>query len=92
VLLGVLAVLNEHPEIKKVRVEGHTDSRGIPAKNKALSAARAASVVKWLVGHGIESARLASAGFGQELPVDTNDTDAGRQNNRRVEFHIEEKP
>ncbi|HEU4403912.1 MAG TPA: OmpA family protein [Polyangiaceae bacterium] len=92
VLLGVLAVLNDHPEIKKVRVEGHTDNRGVPAKNKKLSAARAASVVKWLVGHGVDPARLASAGFGQELPVDTNATDEGRQNNRRVEFHIEEKP
>jgi outer membrane protein OmpA-like peptidoglycan-associated protein len=89
VLLGVLNVLNTHPEIKKVRVEGHTDNRGVPAKNKKLSAARAASVVKWLVGHGVDPARLASAGFGQELPVDDNKTEAGRQNNRRVEFHIE---
>ena len=89
ILGGVAAVLKDHKEIKKVRVEGHTDNRGNAAANKALSAARAAAVVRWLTGKGIEAARLSPAGFGQEKPVDSNDTDGGRQNNRRVEFHIE---
>ncbi len=89
-LEAVRSVLTAHPEIKKVRVEGHTDNRGGAAMNKKLSAARAASVVKWLVGHGIDAATLSSEGFGQERPIDTNETDAGRKNNRRVEFHIED--
>ncbi|MCC6645431.1 MAG: OmpA family protein [Polyangiaceae bacterium] len=89
ILTAVTAVLKEHAEIKKVRVEGHTDSKGAAGANKALSQARAASVVKWLVSHGIDSKRLYPKGFGQERPIDSNDTDAGRQNNRRVEFHID---
>ena len=57
--------------------------------NKTLSAQRAASVVTWLASHGVDKSRLSSEGFGMEKPIDTNDTPAGRQNNRRVEFHIE---
>lgn len=89
VLDAVLKVLNAHPEITKLRVEGHTDNRGAAAMNKKLSADRAASVVKWLTSKGIAASRLTSAGFGPERPLDTNDTEQGRQNNRRVEFHIE---
>ena len=85
-----MKVLTDHPEIKKLRVEGHTDNQGPAAYNKQLSASRAASVVKWLTSHGIEKDRLTSEGLGMEKPIDTNDTPAGRQNNRRVEFHIVE--
>lgn len=91
-LLGAVAkMLKDHAEIKKVRVEGHTDNVGVPASNKTLSNARAASVVAWLAGHGIERTRLVSAGYGQDSPIDTNDTPEGRQNNRRVEFRILEQ-
>jgi outer membrane protein OmpA-like peptidoglycan-associated protein len=89
VLEAVLEVLKGHPDIKKVRVEGHTDDRGAAAMNKKLSADRAAAVVKWLVGHGIDKSRLASEGFGPERPLDNNTTEEGRRQNRRVEFHIE---
>jgi len=58
--------------------------------NKKLSEGRAASVVAWLTSHGIDAARLSSAGYGLERPLDSNATEAGRKNNRRVEFHIEE--
>jgi len=88
-LNAVVAILNEHPEIKNVRVEGHTDNRGGAAMNMGLSSRRAASVVKWLVSHGIDKGRLVSKGFGLTRPLDSNDTEEGRQNNRRVEFHIE---
>jgi OmpA-OmpF porin, OOP family len=64
---------------------------GIKALNKTLSTARAASVVKWLTGHGVDKKRLVSAGFGQDRPIATNDTDEGRRDNRRVEFHIVEE-
>jgi outer membrane protein OmpA-like peptidoglycan-associated protein len=89
ILLAVKNVLTEHPEIAKLRVEGHTDNKGNAAMNKKLSADRAASVVKWLTKNGIAKERLGSAGFGQDKPIDTNNTDDGRKNNRRVEFHIE---
>ena len=49
---------------------------------------RTAAVRTWLVEHGIEAKRLSSQGFGPDKPIDDNDTDEGRQNNRRVEFHI----
>jgi outer membrane protein OmpA-like peptidoglycan-associated protein len=90
ILNAVLTVLTSHPEITHVSVEGHTDNVGAAAMNKSLSGRRAASVVDWLVKHGIDKARLSSVGFGMERPIDSNDTPEGRQNNRRVEFHIED--
>ena len=89
ILTAVKQVLVDHPEIVKVRIEGHTDNKGSAKYNKALSGRRAQSVVKWFIGHGIDKKRLYAQGFGMEKPIDTNDTDEGRQNNRRVEFHIE---
>jgi OmpA-OmpF porin, OOP family len=91
ILNAVLAVLNEHPEFTKLGVEGHTDNRGAANHNLDLSRRRAASVMKWLTDHGIAKTRLSSQGFGMTKPIDSNDTDAGRQNNRRVEFHILEQ-
>ena len=90
ILQAVLEILKTHPEVKKVSVEGHTDSVGNPQFNKTLSANRAASVVKWLVTHGIDKARLTSAGFGPDRPIADNATDDGKRQNRRVEFHIVE--
>ncbi len=89
-LEAVAKILTDHPEIKKIRVEGHTDNKGAKAYNKQLSQKRAASVMKWLTTKGkIKANRLGSAGYGDEKPIDSNDTDDGRQNNRRVEFVIE---
>jgi len=89
VLQAVLDILKAHTEITKVSVEGHTDNKGARALNTKLSKDRAAAVVKWLVDHGVATGRLTSQGFGPDRPLDTNDTDQGRQNNRRVEFHIQ---
>ncbi len=89
ILLAVKKVLDEHPEIKKVRVEGHTDNQGAAAANKKLSLARAASIVKWLTDHKIAKDRLTSAGLGLEKPIGDNKSEEGRKQNRRVEFHIE---
>jgi OOP family OmpA-OmpF porin len=89
---AVAKALKEHPEIKHLRVEGHTDNKGAAAMNKDLSKRRAASVVAALVKAGVEKSRLASQGFGQEKPLDSNATEEGRAANRRVEFHIEETP
>jgi outer membrane protein OmpA-like peptidoglycan-associated protein len=88
VLQAVLKILNEHKEITLISVEGHTDNRGTRELNIGLSRDRAASVVQWLVYHGVSRDRLTSAGFGPDRPIADNNTDAGRQKNRRVEFHI----
>jgi outer membrane protein OmpA-like peptidoglycan-associated protein len=91
ILEAVLAFLKAHPELKRVRVEGHTDDVGGVEFNRKLSDGRAASVRKWLVTHGIDGSRLTSHGFGQERPVDSNATEEGRRNNRRVEFHTDQE-
>jgi outer membrane protein OmpA-like peptidoglycan-associated protein len=88
ILEAVRAVLEENPQIKKLRVEGHTDNRGGRGMNVGLSRRRAAAVVQWLVDNGINQERLTSQGLGPDKPVESNDSDTGRQNNRRVEFHI----
>lgn len=87
----VANVLKEHPEILKIRVEGHTDSRGSKAFNTRLSQNRADSVVKALVSRGIDENRLEPKGFGPDVPIADNGTDEGRQRNRRVQFTIIEK-
>lgn len=88
VLTSVMEVLQAHKEVTKLEVRGHTDSRGGAAANLNLSKRRAASVMKWLVAHGVAPERLGSNGFGQTRPIDTNDSEEGRKNNRRVEFRI----
>jgi len=88
-LAEVARVLNDHAEIKRVTVEGHTDSTGGAELNKVLSQRRAEAVVSWLVEHGVSMARLSARGMGKDEPLMPNDTDAGRAANRRVEFHIE---
>jgi outer membrane protein OmpA-like peptidoglycan-associated protein len=93
ILEAVAGIMKEHPEIKKIRIEGHTDNRGGRAYNLGLSRRRAASVVKWLttIG-GIEKSRMTSEGYGFERPLEDNATEEGRRENRRVEFHIVEPP
>lgn len=82
------AVLVAHPELKKLRVEGHTDSAAKAEANVKLSQARADAVKAALVLRGVEAARLEAVGYGSEKPQDTNDTAEGREANRRVEFTI----
>ena len=60
----------------------------MPEKNKKLSQERADSVKAYLVKKGVADGRLRSVGFGQEKPAQSNDTPAGREFNRRVEFNI----
>jgi outer membrane protein OmpA-like peptidoglycan-associated protein len=88
-MLGeIAALLKATPAIKKMMIEGHTDNRGDAAMNLDLSKRRAASVKTWLIQRGIDSARLDSEGYGLTRPIQTNDTNDGRQANRRVEFKI----
>jgi outer membrane protein OmpA-like peptidoglycan-associated protein len=87
-LTQVASTLKAHLEIKKLRVEGHTDSQGNEASNLELSQRRAFSVRRFLSERGIDLARLEAQGFGQVRPVANNATAAGREMNRRVEFVI----
>jgi OOP family OmpA-OmpF porin len=78
-------VLTEHTEIR-IEISGHTDTNGEREHNLDLSKRRAESVKKYLVEHGIDETRITTIGHGPDKPVDTNDTEKGRANNRRIEF------
>jgi outer membrane protein OmpA-like peptidoglycan-associated protein len=90
-LANIAQVLTVHPEIALIQIEGHTDTVGKPEQNKKLSQDRAESVKAWLVKKGVADGRLRAVGFGQEKPAQPNDTPAGREFNRRVEFNIVSK-
>lgn len=90
VLETLLKFLQEHPEITRVRVEGHTDSRASDEHNDELSAKRSLAVCDWLVDRGIDHLRVVAVGFGEKKPIAPNDTAAGRSDNRRTEFHVME--
>lgn len=80
-------IMKDNPEIR-VEISGHTDNVGSASYNKKLSKARAKAVVDYLVEKGIEENRMEYAGYGFEKPIATNETEEGRQKNRRTEFKI----
>lgn len=80
-------IFNEYPDTD-ILVVGFTDSKGSDAYNQGLSERRANSVVSYLKSKGIKSSRLSSIGQGESNPRGDNDTEAGRAQNRRVEFGI----
>ncbi len=86
----LIKLLNDNPTIK-IELGSHTDSKGSDDYNWKLSDSRSKSVVDYLIGKGISTARLVAKGYGETKPIDTNETDDGRQNNRRTEFKILEK-
>ena len=71
-----------------IDVLGHTDSTGSDAYNQGLSARRAQSVASYLSQRGVQPARMATRGYGESAPIATNETDAGRAANRRVEIKV----
>jgi len=87
VLADIINILNEYPTAK-FTVEGHTDSVGSEKLNQGLSEKRALSVKDYLVENGIDEFRLSALGYGESKPIDTNNTRAGRANNRRVEINL----
>lgn len=87
ILDNVAKIMKDNPEYK-LDIHGHTDSQGDDAKNMILSKDRAASVKAYLVAKGIEAGRMDTEGFGETEPKATNDTPAGRAENRRVEFKV----
>jgi outer membrane protein OmpA-like peptidoglycan-associated protein len=72
----------------KIQVNGHTDNVGDATKNKALSEARAKAVYEYLTSKGVAADRLSYKGFGDTRPVASNDSDEGKQKNRRTDFII----
>lgn len=87
VLDDVAQVMRDYPKVR-VEVGGHTDNVGDDNQNQALSKSRADAVFEYLLGKGIAANRMVTIGYGETRPIDTNRTDAGRLNNRRVEFII----
>ena len=70
----------------RIEIGGHTDSQGSTALNQRLSRARAEAVLDALMARGVALDRLAARGYGEEQPVASNETEAGRALNRRIEF------
>ena len=92
ILNQVARLLKQRPDIKLVQVEGHTDSQGSSAYNLDLSQRRAQAVLDYLVKAGVAKDRMVARGFGEEVPIESNETEEGRARNRRVEFVILEGP
>lgn len=90
VLNTLLQFLNEHTEVTRLRIEGHTDSTASDEYNQELSARRALAVCNWLVDRNIEHTRLLAVGFGESKPRAPNEVAVGRAENRRTEFHVAE--
>ena len=84
----IAATIIAHPSLLKIRVEGHTDNVGGGEVNRQLSEERSQAVMNYLVASGVGAERLDARGFGESYPIDSNETDSGRANNRRVEFII----
>jgi outer membrane protein OmpA-like peptidoglycan-associated protein len=76
----------------KLQLEGHTDSIGTDEINQKLSEQRANAVREFLVSEGVPAANVTARGFGKTQPVASNDTAAGRQQNRRVELVVSGEP
>ena len=87
VLKSIAAILKEYPTAK-FSIEGHTDATGADTLNKNLSEERANAVKNFLVENGIAADRLTATGYGKDKPIDSNDNESGRSNNRRVEVKL----
>lgn len=91
VLDDIANVMVKYPETK-IEVQGHTDNVGSDASNLTLSQLRAQSVSSYLTSRGVDSNRIKSVGYGESMPIASNDTPAGREANRRVEIKIIPNP
>jgi len=89
-LSDISAVLNEYHKTAVI-IQGHTDSSGGEEHNQKLSQRRAESVKNYLTGRGIDHQRMAAIGYGESMPVVSNDTDNGRRRNRRVDILLKAK-
>jgi outer membrane protein OmpA-like peptidoglycan-associated protein len=83
----LVKVLKDNPSIR-IEISGHTDNVGDPKANQSLSELRAQEVMKYLVLNGIDKSRITAKGYGSSVPLESNDTEEGRMQNRRTEFKI----
>ena len=86
-LRELAGTLQKYPDTNII-IEGHTDSKGADDYNQTLSERRAGAVADYVSAQGVSRSRLTTKGYGETSPVDTNDTDAGRAKNRRVNVII----
>jgi outer membrane protein OmpA-like peptidoglycan-associated protein len=86
----VVDLLKQNPSVE-IEIAGHTDSKGSDDYNRNLSQGRSQAVVDYIISQGIDNYRLTARGYGEAKPIDTNDTEEGRANNRRVEFTVVKK-
>jgi outer membrane protein OmpA-like peptidoglycan-associated protein len=91
ILDEIAQAMVSHPEVKKVRIEGHTDNDGDSAHNMSLSRKRANNIMRYLVEQHVEPGRLTAEGYGDTKPIADNSTDDGKAQNRRVVFVIVER-
>ena len=88
----VAKAIKDNPQIKKIEIEGHASAEGSDAKNQSLSDRRAKAVKKYLTKTaGVTEGILSSKGFGETRPIADNESEDGREKNRRVEFTITEQ-
>jgi len=87
VLDEAVQILMQYPDVR-IEIAGHTDNQGKHDHNLQLSKDRAESVKSYLVGMGVAESRIETVGHGPDKPIDSNDTKAGRANNRRIEFRV----
>lgn len=88
ILDNIVKIMKDNPNYK-LFIKGHTDNDGDAAKNLKLSQDRAAEVLKYLKGKGVDASRMHSEGYGDKLPIVPNDSAANKAKNRRVEFEVE---
>ncbi|MBS1736137.1 MAG: OmpA family protein [Bacteroidetes bacterium] len=87
VLDDLVEYLKRKPRVR-IEIGGHTDNVGTDAKNKILSLERAKSIVAYLIAKGIEESRVEAKGYGADEPIEENNTEEGRQKNRRTEVKV----
>ncbi|MGH8444810.1 MAG: OmpA family protein [Solimonas sp.] len=87
ILTQVADTLQGYADVK-VEIQGHTDNIGSDAYNQGLSERRARAVKTFLAEHGVAAARMTPVGYGESQPIESNDTETGRENNRRVELKV----
>ena len=85
----LVAMLNATPAVR-IEIGGHTDNVGSEEANLLLSENRAKAVVSYLISKGVAASRLTARGYGESVPVDSNDTEAGRASNRRTQMTVVE--
>ncbi|MBN1184565.1 MAG: OmpA family protein [Bacteroidales bacterium] len=89
--LDKVAAFMMENQIKMIEISGHTDNKGSDASNQTLSQGRAGAVVNYLTSKGVNPSSLTAMGYGESKPIDTNETEEGRAQNRRVEFKLIKK-